>query len=221
MHNMSHIRNILFDLDGTLVDSGETILASVVHALESLEIDANSGPDVESLIGVPLLDIFVGEFGMPDKQAHRAIDVYRAHYEQLNQAGTTVYDGVREGLTQLQNDGLGLYIATVKPTSIAEKVLEDLGLRSHFNGVAGASMGPERRDKTGIISHALGKFGLDAGRSMMVGDRDQDINGARDNDLVSVAVTYGFGQAEELDGAAPDHSVDGFAEIVSLVLDKG
>lgn len=82
-------------------------------------------------------------------------------------------------------------------------------------------MGPERRGKIGIITHALGKFELDAGCSVMVGDRDQDINGARDNGLVSVAVTYGFGQAAELAGAAPDHSVDGFAEILSLVLDKG
>lgn len=221
MDKLSHIRNILFDLDGTLVDSGETIIASVVHALECLGIDPDSGPDVEALIGVPLLDIFVGEYGMPDDQAHRAIDIYRDHYEQLNQAGTTVYGGVREGLSHLQAHGYGLYIATVKPTSIAEKVLVDLDLRQHFNGVAGASMGPERRGKTGIITHALGKFELDAGRSVMVGDRDQDVNGARDNGLVSVAVTYGFGQAEELSGAAPDHTVDGFAEIVSLVLEKG
>lgn len=218
---LNHIRNILFDLDGTLVDSGETILASVLHALGRLDIDPDSGPDVESLIGVPLLDIFVGEYGMPDGQAHRAIDIYRDHYEQLNQAGTKVYDGVREGLHHLQKHGYGLYIATVKPTSIAEKVLQDLDLRQHFSGVAGASMGPERRGKAGIITHALGKFDLDAGRSMMVGDRDQDVNGARHNGLVSVAVTYGFGQSEELLGAAPDHTVDGFAEIVSLVLETG
>lgn len=219
MDCLKHIRNILFDLDGTLVDSGQTILTSVLHALERLDIDPDSGPGVESLIGVPLLDIFVGEYGMPQKQAQRAIDIYRDHYEQLNQAGTTVYGGVREGLSHLQNHGYDLYIATVKPTSIAEKVLQDLDLRQHFSGVAGASMGPERRGKTGIITHALDKFGLDAGRSMMVGDRDQDVNGARHNGLVSVAVTYGFGHAEELAGAAPDHTVDGFTEIVSLLLE--
>ena len=220
MDVLSPVRNILFDLDGTLVDSSKTILDSVLHALESLGVDAQSGPDIESLIGVPLLDIFVGEYGMPDAQAHRAIDIYRAHYEQLNQAGTRVYDGVREGLSRLKGSGLGLYIATVKPTSIADKVLVDMDLRKHLDGVAGASMGPERRDKTGIIAHALDRFSLDAGCSMMVGDRDQDINGARANGLVSLAVTYGFGHPEELTDASPDHLVDGFEQIVHLMLGK-
>lgn len=220
MHVLNPVRNILFDLDGTLVDSSKTILDSVVHALENLGVDPQSGPDIESLIGVPLWDIFVGEYGMSDSQAYRAIDIYRDYYDQLNQAGTRVYDGVREGLSCLQSNGLGLYIATVKPTSIAEKVLVDMDLRKHLDGVAGASMGPERREKTGIIAHALDRFKLDAGCSMMVGDRDQDIHGARANGLVSLAVTYGFGQPDELADAGPDHLVEGFEQIVQLMLGR-
>jgi phosphoglycolate phosphatase len=221
MPELRKLHNVLFDLDGTLVDSSKTILDSVFHALETLGVDPQSGPDVRSLIGMPLFDIFVGQYGMAEDRAQLAIDHYRAYYEQLNQAGTTVFAGVRDGLAALQESGLQLFIATVKPTSIAEKVLSDLGLREHFAGVAGASMGPERRDKTSIIAHALSTFGLIADRTVMVGDRDQDILGARANGLPSMAVTYGFGQRDELAAARPDHSADHFRDVSRILVNGG
>jgi phosphoglycolate phosphatase len=95
-------------------------------------------------------------------------------------------------------------VATVKPTPIAEKVLTDLDLRSHFDGVAGASMGPERRDKSSIIAWAMESFALQSEHSIMVGDRDQDVHGARANGLRAVGVTYGFGSAEEIAASRPD-----------------
>jgi phosphoglycolate phosphatase len=217
MHQLSAVRNVLFDLDGTLVDSGKTILDSVFHALEAVGVDPDNGSGVESLIGMPLYDIFTGVYGMPEDLSMQAIDVYREYYHRLNQAGTTVYDGVREGLAGLQDAGYGLYIATVKPTAIAEKVLSDLDLRKHFDGVAGASMGPGRRDKNSIIAWALDRFDLDANVSMMVGDRDQDINGARENGLLSLGVCYGFGHPDEIEEARPDHRVDRFGEIPKLL----
>lgn len=221
MPELKKLHNVLFDLDGTLVDSSKTILDSVFHALETLGVDPQSGPDVRSLIGMPLFDIFVGQYGMAEDRAQLAIDHYRAYYEQLNQAGTTVFAGVRDGLAALQESGLQLFIATVKPTSIAEKVLSDLGLREHFAGVAGASMGPERRDKTSIIAHALSTFGLIADRTVMVGDRDQDILGARANGLPSMAVTYGFGHRDELAAARPDHSADHFRDVSRILVNGG
>jgi phosphoglycolate phosphatase len=221
MPELKKLHNVLFDLDGTLVDSSKTILDSVFHALETLGVDPQSGPDVRSLIGMPLFDIFVGQYGMAEDRAQLAIDHYRAYYEQLNQAGTTVFAGVRDGLAALQESGLQLFIATVKPTSIAEKVLSDLGLREHFAGVAGASMGPERRDKTSIIAHALATFGLIADRTVMVGDRDQDILGARANGLPSMAVTYGFGHRDELAAARPDHSADHFRDVSRILVNGG
>ena len=221
MPELKKLHNVLFDLDGTLVDSSKTILDSVFFALETLGVDPQSGPDVRSLIGMPLFDIFVGQYGMAEDRAQLAIDHYREYYEQLNQAGTTVFAGVRDGLAELQENGLQLFIATVKPTSIAEKVLSDLGLREHFAGVAGASMGPERRDKTSIIAHALSTFGLIADRTVMVGDRDQDILGARANGLPSMAVTYGFGHRDELAAARPDHSADHFRDVSRILVNGG
>ena len=82
-------------------------------------------------------------------------------------------------------------------------------------------MGPERRDKTSIIAHALGSFDLNAESSLMVGDRDQDILGARANGLSSMAVTYGFGHQDELTAATPDHSADHFSDVSRILLDGG
>lgn len=217
MPGLNGIQNVLFDLDGTLVDSSATIGASILHALQRMDLSLDEVPAVESLIGMPLYDIFVGRFGMDEASALDAIDHYRIHYDQLNQAGSRVYDRVRDDLADLKASGASLYVATVKPTPIAEKVLLDLDLRGYFDGVAGASMGPERRDKTGIIAYALATFGLQAQSSVMVGDRDQDVNGARANGLRSVAVTYGFGSHEELNACTPDFTVHESGRIFSLI----
>ena len=116
---LANIDNVLFDLDGTLVDSRETIATSILHALEKMDVDAATGPRVETLIGMPLYDIFVGRFGMEEANALRAIDHYRVYYDNLNQAGTTVYERVHEDLARLKAEGYRLYIATVKPTQSA------------------------------------------------------------------------------------------------------
>ena len=212
------IQNLLFDLDGTLVDSSQTISASIEFALESMGIDSANRTPVEKVIGASLFDIFRNEFDLTDEQAYVAIDLYREHYDSLNQAGTLVYDNIRDVLPRLRTAGFRLFIATVKPTQIAEKVLSDLDLRSWFDGVAGSSMDSERRDKSSIIAHALRKFDLDPSCSMMIGDRNQDITGARENGLLAMAVTYGFGSREELHSVQPDHTVDGSEEIASLLL---
>ncbi len=142
------IRNVLFDLDGTLVDSSRTISASIDYALERVGSGAAGRIPAEAVIGLPLLDIFRDSYGMSHQLAKSAIAHYREHYDSLQQAGSVIYEDVVEVLSTLKAGGLSLYVATVKPTEIAEKVLYDLHLAPHFDGVAGASMGPERRDKT-------------------------------------------------------------------------
>jgi phosphoglycolate phosphatase len=211
------VQNLLFDLDGTLIDGSETISTCVHYALDRVGVSANVDTSIEALIGSSLLDIFCNSFAMPEEQAEAAIFHYREHFDRLGQAGTQVYPGVRNVLSDLQNAGFQLFIATVKPTSIAEKVLSDLQLKTYFDGVAGSSMNHERRKKADIIAHALHKHELDPLQSMMIGDRAQDVTGAQDNGLFSVAVTYGFGTREELDAAGPDHMVDHSLEILELL----
>ena len=212
------VENVFFDLDGTLVDSSATISACIDYAMAEVGVERNSVKPVRSLIGAPLLDIFRVEFGLDGQRVDRAIDLYRERYDAMEQAGTRVYDGVLELLSALRDVGGRLFIATVKPTEIAEKVLSDLGLDAYFDGVSGSSMDHIRRDKAGIIAHALGTWGLDASRSTMIGDREQDIQGARKNGMGAIAVTWGFGSRDELDAAGPDHMVDHASDIFPLLV---
>ena len=221
MGGIASLDNVLFDLDGTLVDSRGTITASIEHALGRMGVSPAAGPAVTGMIGLPLFDIFTGPFGLPREDALQAIEHYRRHYDNLSPEGSRVYEHVAQDLGRLRRHGLRLYVATVKPTSIAEKVLGDVGLAVHFDGVAGASMGPERREKTGIIAHALKRFGLDPSRSLMVGDRDQDIAGARANGLRAVGVTYGFGSPDEIAAARPDFVSPRPGAIAGLVFGAG
>jgi phosphoglycolate phosphatase len=215
---MKELKNLLFDLDGTLVNSSRTIAVCIDYALDKLGAVPDKAPSVETWIGLPLFDIFRDHFGLEQQPAETAIAHYREHYEFLAQAGSEVYDGIHEALSGLREAGFRLYIATVKPTPVAEKVLGDLGLRAYFDGVAGASTGHERRDKASIIAHALAEFGLEPHRSLMIGDRDQDVLGARQNGLPCVAVTWGFGSTGELERAGPAFSIGHSRELVPLLL---
>jgi phosphoglycolate phosphatase len=211
------IRNILFDLDGTLVDSSRTIGACIDHALGQIGSDASCSQPLASMIGTPLLEIFRDHYGLEMDQVEAAIDHYRVHYDFLEQEGSRVYPDIHDVLAGLRASGLRLFVATVKPAPIAEKVLSDLRLRPFFEGVAGSSMDHRRRTKAGIIAHVLDTWQLDPAASLMVGDRGQDILGARDNGLRSVGVSYGFGSLQELEAAKPDHLVSRPGDIPRIV----
>jgi phosphoglycolate phosphatase len=215
---MREIHNILFDLDGTLVDSSCAIRAALAHALERGGLCFPEDRPVERMIGLPLLDIFRDEFDLTGAAAERAIADYRAHYDAEAQAGTRIYDHVESCLEALRAAGCTLVVATVKPSPIAAKVLAEMGLAPYFSGIAGSSMDHARRDKADIIRHALREQGLDAAHSAMVGDRAQDIRGARSNQLCAVGVTWGFGPLEELTAAGPDHLVGCCSELPGLLL---
>jgi phosphoglycolate phosphatase len=182
--------------------------------------NSNCNTPVNSMIGAPLLDIFRKEYGLTDVQTDAAIDHYREHYDALGQAGTTVYADIHDVLSGLQRVGLRLFVATVKPAPIAEKVLADLQLRSYFDGVSGSSMDHRRRTKAGIIAHVLQTWKLDPLQSIMIGDRGSDITGARENRMRAIGVTYGFGSRDELQAAGPDHIV-GQADEIAAKLTPG
>ena len=214
---MQKIHHALFDLDGTLVDSSGAIHAAVAYALQRLGCPCPPEFAIATWIGTPLIDIFREAFGVVGEPAEQAIAHYREYYDKQAQTGTRVYDRVTDTLEGLCAAGIELFVATVKPSPIADKVLHDMGLKRYFRGVAGSSMDHARRDKADIIRHTLQQYGLEAGHSVMVGDRAQDISGARQNGLYAVGVTYGFGSIEELIAASPDHLVDCLSEIPALL----
>ena len=208
--------SILFDLDGTVVDSKPGILASCSAALHSLG-HRPDGLDIGNLIGPPLEEIVVeilGRFG--DDRVAEAVLAYRDHYGSAGFLETTVYPGLTAALDQLLALKAKLYIATSKRTIFAEQILEHLGLIDLFAGVHGSEPDGAVDRKADLIADVLRRHELSADRCLMVGDRRQDVEGARTNGVSTVGVLWGYGDQDELESAGVMHIAARPAELISI-----
>jgi phosphoglycolate phosphatase len=198
---------ILFDLDGTVVDSQPGILASCRAALRELGHEPGD-LDIGALIGPPLEEMLaqvLRRFG--DDRVDEAVAAYRRHYGSTGLLETTVYPGLGEALDQLLAQEARLFIATSKRTVFAEAILASLGLIDRFAGVHGSEPGGAVDRKADLIAELMRRHDLSAPRCLMVGDRRQDVEGARANGVSTVGVLWGYGDRAELESAGAAHLV--------------
>lgn len=194
--------NVFFDLDGTLTDSAEGILASFRHTLQGLRVRPPAEQDLRRCIGPPLHHSFARLLASEDKERiQAAVDMYRAYYALHGVAGNRVYPGVSQMLRELAARGMRLFVVTSKQEEVAGDILRAFGLQAFFRAVHGSVADGTRSSKTSLIAHALHSNGLDAQSCVMVGDRHFDIAGALENGVRAVGVTYGYGSGSELRAA--------------------
>jgi phosphoglycolate phosphatase len=199
--------HILFDLDGTLTESGPGIIHSVQYALQSFGIDELDHAKLERFVGPPLLDSFSQFYGFSPDMARTALHRYREYYESTGIFQNSVYAGIPALLDKLAAAGKKMYVATSKPENYAHQILEHFKLSSRFIFIGGSDMEETRVRKDEIIRYVLDKNGLSDGEKdsvVMVGDRHHDIEGAARNGIRSVGVLYGYGSREELVSAGAD-----------------
>ena len=208
---------ILLDLDGTLTDPYEGITRSVAYALDRMALPALGEQGLRSFIGPPLQDQFAA-CGLDDEGVARAVQLYRGRFTDRGLYENRVYDGVEEALAALTAASLRLAVATSKPTPFAERILAHFGLDKHFDLVAGATLDGARRKKADIIDFALTVLGADASGAVMVGDRAQDIVGARAHGMRSIGVGWGYAEPGELEAAEADLIVATPAELVEALV---
>jgi phosphoglycolate phosphatase len=210
-------RVALFDLDGTLSESEPGIVGCLATALAAVGV---SVPPVEVLrlaIGPPF-ETALPDIGVPVAAVPTVIAAYRERYEAGGLFETRLYDGIIEMLDALDAFGVALALATSKPQRTAERVLAHLGLSDRFRAVAGATYDASRRTKGAVIGHALGALGVGAGpHVVMVGDRHHDIDGAREHGIDTIAVGWGYGDADEHRAADAWARAEHPAEVVALV----
>lgn len=209
---------ILFDLDGTLTQSGEGITKSVQYALEKMGIEA---PDLEALkvfIGPPLHQQFMTYANLDEEQGRQAVEYYRERYSVTGIFENTPYDGVAEMLEALKNKGYRLAVASSKPEFYVLKILEHFNLKDYFEVIVGSEMNGERTSKDEVIEEALYRLNMSDKREevLMIGDREHDILGARKCGLECLAVSYGYGSVEELIAADPLKIAASAEEIVDF-----
>lgn len=210
---------ILFDLDGTLTDPGEGITNSVAYALRKYGIEVSDRSELYKFIGPPLKDSFMKYYGFDEDKAEEAIAYYREYFRDTGIFENRVYEGVEDMLRGLHANGKRIVLATSKPEEFAIRILEHFGLRKYFTVVAGASMDSSRSKKGDVIAYAISLCeSFDKYTAVMVGDREHDIIGAKENGLKSIGVLYGYGDEKELKTAGADYIVSSPIEVLLLIL---
>lgn len=198
-------RYCLLDLDGTLTDPGMGITNSVMHALKKFGIEVADRSELYSFIGPPLPDSFHKYYGFDEAKANQAVTYYREYFRDKGIFENEVYAGIPETLRAMKEKGVTVALATSKPYEFAVRILEHFNLIQYFDYFGAATMDGRISKKADVIAHLLQDIGnVDRSEVLMVGDRAQDIEGAKANGLQSVGVLWGYGSEEELQGAGAD-----------------
>lgn len=198
---------LVFDLDGTLIDSSEGILGTLRHTFAVMGFALLPDEQMRKFIGPPLEPAFMEFLGVDRETAVKAVQVYRAEYKVTGILGVEVYDGVPEMLEALVNAGHTLHVATSKPEAFALRIFENIGLAKYFTHICGAGMDGTRAKKAEVLEELFSRGGVDTPDAVtladwrMIGDRIYDVEGAAAFGMKSVGVTWGFGPVEEFAGA--------------------
>lgn len=211
-------KNILFDLDGTLTDPGVGITNSVMYALAKFGIEEENRESLYKFIGPPLSDSFRKYYGFSDEKIEPAIGYYREYYKSDGIYENDVYEGIEKLLAELKNMGARLIVATSKPEPFANEVLRYFELDKYFDCVAGATMDGARVKKSDIIKYALDICKIeDLSLTIMIGDREHDIEGAKLAGIDSIGVLYGYGSYDELKNAGATYIAERVGDIMGLI----
>ncbi len=216
---MDKYDNILFDLDGTLTDPVQGITNSVAHALEKWNIHVEDKRELNKFVGPPLQAAFSQYYGFSEADAAKCVEYYREYFRDRGIFENKVYDGIEELLAALRASGKRLIVATSKPEEFAVRILKHFSLYEYFDFVAGATMDSSRVKKADVISYALESCGIkDTSRTLMVGDREHDVMGARAMGIDCVGVLFGYGSREELESAGAVYIAETVSDILKYIL---
>jgi phosphoglycolate phosphatase len=212
-------RLVLFDLDGTLVDSSPGIHASVRSAAAELGLPAPTPQQLRGMVGPPLQDGFALVLGVPVADVPRAVAAYRAHYAAGALLDVTVHAGVPDLLAALREAGATLAVATSKPEPFAVRVLEATGLLPAFASVHGATMDGAVRHKDQVVAAALAAH-PDGRDPVLVGDRSHDALGAAAHGLRCIGAGWGPAEDGELESAGAVAVAASPAEVLTVLETK-
>ena len=192
-------QNILFDLDGTVMDSAPGISRSIRYAMDRMGRRLPEGVDMKVFFGPPLKTSFRNVCGFSEADADRAVALYREYYGDQGLFECSVYPGAADLLGRLRAEGRTVALATAKPETFSRRILDHFGLTEFFSFVGGASLDASRPDKDAVVAYTLANLsGVSSESTVMVGDRDHDVLGAARSGIGCIGVLYGYGSAEEL-----------------------
>jgi phosphoglycolate phosphatase len=208
-------RFLLFDLDGTLVDSLDDITAAVNASRGRLQLPPLEDDQVRAFVGDGLAPTI--ERSVPPESARDALRFFMEYYQNHCLDATRPYPGVPQMLAQLRRRGALAAVVTNKARAMAEKILDGLGLSRCLRFVQAPDGAGELKPAPEPFLRALAALGGAAAEALVVGDGRNDVLGARAAGLAVCGVLYGMGRPEEIRGLRPDFLVRSPAEIVELL----
>lgn len=210
---------IIFDLDGTLSNSGEGITKSVQYALKKMGIIEENLDDLRHFVGPPMKEEMMRSYHFTEEQAAKAVSIYRERYTPIGIYETDLYDGVDDLLKQIKKSGKVIAIATSKPQTMAEEVLKYLKIDTYFDFVMGADMIGGKQSKEEVLNALLDILPeKDRTKMLMVGDTKFDVAGAKAVHIDCIGVSYGYGDKKEMLDEGAVWVVDTALELLQYVV---
>lgn len=220
---------ILLDLDGTLTDSSEGITKSVQYALEKMGITENDMAVLKRYIGPPLNESFTRFHGLSDEDSLKAVAYYRERYADTGLYENKLFDGIKEFLAGLKKEGYIVALATCKPEIYVPTILKHFDIEQYFDVAVGSELeGGKRRHKDDVIEEVISQiiklkdipatdiYDVKAD-AIMIGDRKDDVLGAKDAGIESIGLRYGFAEVDELENAGADYILENVEDILPFL----
>ena len=215
---MKSYSTILFDLDGTLSDSSQGIINSIIYALEKYDVKDYDMPLLRKFLGPPLHESFEKFMGFDKEKSLQAVKLYREYFSSKGLFENEIYGGVSNLLQNLKENGKALIVATSKPQLFTDRTMEHFNLAKYFDFIAGSNMDTTRSKKAEVIEYALSECNIkDKSKVVMIGDRAEDMIGAQTVGVDSIGVEYGYGTFDELKNAGATYIVKTIGELKDLL----
>lgn len=209
---------VLFDFDGTLVDTSEGIFKSLIYALESDGVPEPPESVLRKFIGPPIYDSFKNLFGYDEDKIQYMINKYRERYKVKGIYELEIYDGIVDLLKKLKENNIKVATASSKPRVFIERILEKFELAEYIDYIGGTDFDEKNNGKAAILLNSLEQLGCkDKSKAIMVGDRKFDIDGAKGAGIECIAVRYGFGNDEEFIRHGAEYIVDDAKGIEKII----
>lgn len=211
-------QTVLFDLDGTLTDPGLGITNSVMYALKKFDIEVEDRTTLYKFIGPPLKESYKKYYHLSDEEITHAVAYYREYFSVKGIYENVLYDGIVKVLERIKDSGRKVVLATSKPEEFAAEILRYFQIDQFFDFAACATMDGTRNSKADVIAYAIKSCEItDLSSTVMIGDREYDINGAKAAGIDSIGVLYGYGSREELQSAGATYLAESVADIMSFL----
>jgi len=216
MNNSHHIKHVCFDLDGTIIDSYNTIYKTTVKALEILKIN-KSLPEDEfyKRIGYHFIDIF-REMNIPLNDFDEFIEIYKKHYfEFINDS--KIYPGVINTLEFLNENNISVSLLTTKSQSQADKLIDHFNLRKYFSYVMGRRDGISNKPSGESLQLICSEIKIKPQNTLMVGDTELDIQCGKNAGAGTCAALYGYRTKEAMEAERPNYLINDIKELQNIV----